>query len=67
MLPRSMFLLIGQMSCPPETTLICARIALQMVILEYCGGGNLHKALQKDAKAKDRRLVRPSNDVVLGL
>jgi hypothetical protein len=31
-----------------------------MVILEYCGGGTLHKALQKDAKTKDRRLVRPS-------
>jgi hypothetical protein len=30
-----------------------------MVILEYCGGGNLHKALQKDAKTVERRLVRP--------
>jgi hypothetical protein len=28
-----------------------------MVILEYCGGGNLHKALQKDARNAERRLV----------
>jgi hypothetical protein len=30
-----------------------------MVILEYCGGGNLHKALQKDARSAQRRLVCP--------
>jgi hypothetical protein len=29
------------------------------VILEYCGGGNLHKALQKDGRSAQRRLVCP--------
>jgi hypothetical protein len=31
-----------------------------MVILEYCAGGNLHKALRKDSKSPSRRLVRIS-------
>jgi hypothetical protein len=30
-----------------------------MMIMEYCNGGNLQKALQKDLKNKKRRLVRP--------
>jgi hypothetical protein len=31
-----------------------------MVILEYCGGGNLRRALQKDGKSATRHLVCPS-------
>ncbi len=34
-----------------------------MVILEYCGGGNLQKALKKDARSATRRLVRVRKDL----
>jgi hypothetical protein len=30
-----------------------------MVVLEYCSGGNLKKALQRDARDSQRRLVVP--------
>jgi hypothetical protein len=38
---------------------MCYRSYVQMmVILEFCGGGNLQKALKQDARSTIRRLVR---------